>query len=254
MRYLPINVHVIYILTTLFISFYGPRKYIYPYDKSITFLYIIFYLIVVAFGFHLGMYSKTLSYQTKQWDIKYKNKSILKILKISLILSIFLYIIYFIYLISRGALNLSLSSLGENYRNFYSFYYEKKETSIFTFELIFLLASGIPKFLSLVLGFYYYSDLKKRYKKLFISLIVLIIITQTLGAGNQKSLGDIAIIGGLALTLSTLKLPKQKRKKVITKVILIGLGVFALFSYAQYSRLRSGDITLREINDHMAGS
>ncbi|MDX1446648.1 hypothetical protein [Lishizhenia sp.] len=198
------------------------------------------------FFFRLGYRSKSLTSFSEQ-----NTRKIFRVIEVSIKLSLVLYLINMIYLGSTGRLNLSLASLGENYSSFHEVYSEKSEQSILTFELAILVLSAIPKFLCFTLGFYYFDRLAKRYKIYFISFIILIILTQTVAFGNQKSIGDIAIYGGVVLLLKSVNFSRQRRRKLIRYAVFGFVFVFGLFSFAQYSRLNSRNITSYDLNNHM---
>lgn len=245
MKYLPIKFHVFYIAFTLLVSFYGPKIY-QNYNKLPVFIFITVYLIIVYFGFKIG-YNKNNVYPNNRFK-----PNIIKITQSSIVISLILLIINTLFLFSTGRLNLDISSIGANYSNFYDYYNEKKESGLFTFENIFLMVSAIPKFISLTLGFFYYNNFNRRVKILFISLISLILITQTLSLGNQKSIGDIVIFASLTLLIKSTSFSKEKRNRLLKRIGIIFSLLFVILSYTQFSRLSSRDISYKELNDKMA--
>lgn len=244
MKMLPLNFHLLYIIFTLMVSFYGPKEYL-NYNKLPVFLFMTVYLVFVIIGFRIGFYSKTI--RLRPVTINY-----LKLLKLSIFISIGLYMINMAYLYGQGRLSFSLTTMGENYNRYYEYYGDKKETSLFTFEIIFLVLTALPKYISLALGFYFFDSLSKKTKYAFLSLLVLIIITQTFSSGNQKSLGDIVIFGGVALLAKAIRMSKTQRKTLIRRIIVVFFALFSVLSYSQYTRLSSRNISYYEINQHMA--
>lgn len=243
MKYIPIKFHVVYIIFTLLFAFFGPKVYI-GFNKPLLLLFMISYLIVVMIGFYLGVNSKISFYK----ESAFRKNTIVKLLKFSIKFSIIFYIINIIYLVINGRFNISISSMGENYVSYYQYYQEKTEAALFTFENIFVVITAIPKYISLVLGFFYFSLLSKKYKKLFFLFLGLIIITQTVAIGNQKSLGDIVIFGLIALVVKTRDMLPAKRNKIIKRSFMVLLLMFVLFSFTQYARLASRGISAFDIN------
>ncbi len=244
MRYLPIKFHVFYILFTFLFSVFGPVKYS-DYNTLNVSLYILAYLIIVTTGFALGTRSK-LFFEKK------KTINIVSVFKVSIYISIFLYIIYMYYLYTIGMLNFNLLNMGQSYIDYYDYYYEKKSNSAFTFELFFIVAASIFKFLALTLGFYYFKLMNRKLKILFILLIIFIITTQTFSLGNQKSIGDIFIFMLISLIIGLNEMNKKEKFRTFSKIIFVFIFVLALFSYSQYDRLMKRDIDLSLINNRVS--
>lgn len=242
MKKLPIRFHTVYITVTMLISFFGPRVYE-NYNKLIVFVFIVFYLMIVNYGFALGIKSNIKV--TK--SLKRENKG-LKILNWFLYCSIFLYIIQAIYLYKNSQLSLNISNMGTNYISFYENYDDSKDGSAFSFELLMLILNSIPKFICLALGFFYYKKLPTKLRVLFFVLLFLIILTQTISTGNQKSLGDIFIFGMFAFLVKGYLYIKTHKLKIIVVSVFVFSFILAIFSYSQYSRLESRDISTIEIN------
>lgn len=244
MKFLPIRFHIIYITFTLLINFYGPKVYD-DYNRLYVFLFILAYLVCVWIGFSMGLNSNVFYNKSKRIDFQ-------AVLRKSINLSIVLFLINFIYLFSTGRISFSISELGQNYSNFYEYYYNKTESATLTFELVFLVISAIPKFICLALGFYYFDKLKTSFKIRFIFFLLLIVLTQTFSLGNQKSIGDIVIFGLITILIKAIKLSRSKRRKMVRNMIVLLVALFTLLSYSQYTRVASRDITLMDINDNMA--
>jgi hypothetical protein len=247
MKYLPLKFHVLYITFTLLFSFFGPKVYD-NYNKPIVFVFILAYLLVITAGYRIGVNGSLKAYR----DVELSEYRILKFFKLCLKLTIIFYLANIIFLYINGRLNLQVSQIGENYANYYDYYYEKSSRSIFTFELLFLVLSSIPKYVSLVLGFYYFDKVSTFYKGLFIGFLLMIFMTQTLSIGNQKSIGDVVIFGAIALVIKAKDMDAVKRKRLIQKVLLIVVMLFLFFSFTQYSRLSSQGVSAFNINSHVA--
>ena len=247
MKYLPINFHVLYITFTLLFSFFGPKVYK-NYDKPLVFYFMLAYLLIVIVGFRSGYNSKIRVFK----DAEDKRKKVIKFLQFCIKASVILFLINIGYLVSQGRLNIQLSSVGSNYADYYDYYNEKTGSSLFTFEILFLVISAIPKYVSLALGFFYFSKLSSFHKKMFVLFIILILITQTISLGNQKSIGDIVIFGAIALLIKAKSMEKARRKNLIKKTLVIVFGLFIFLSFSQYSRLSSRGISAFDLNSHVA--
>lgn len=230
----------------MFFSFFGPKVYE-DYNKGIVFFFIICYVFAVFAGFKKGYNSPVRVYSNRKLD----EDKLIKLFKIALSCSIILFLVNILYQGATGRLNLS-SSVGENYIDYYKYYNDKKTGGVFTFEILQLTLAAIPKFLSLVLGFFYFNKLSKQYKGLFICFILLIILTQTISLGNQKSIGDLVIFFAITLLIRSMRLDRVSRVKLLRKTFSILLVLFMFLSYSQYSRLNSRGISAIDINDHVA--
>lgn len=245
MKYFPIKFHVLYIIFTILFSFFGPKIYL-NYDKFPVFIYMTSYLLIVSFGFYLGNNSAL------KHKKHFKRIDIIKILQFFIKVSVILYLINVVYLFASGRLNVQISQVGANYSDFYDYYNQKKEGSLFTFEILFLVISAIPKFVTLTLGFFYFQDLNKFSKRLFLFFIFLIIVTQTFSLGNQKSIGDIVVFLAASLLIKAIFIKRERRKVLMRRIFIILIGLFALLSFTQYSRLASRDISASDLNSKMA--
>lgn len=246
MKYFPIKFHVAYIIITLLISFYGPRLYL-DYEFLPVSIFIFFYLIAVTTGFYMGFNSKVKITRTKL-----NNEFLTKLFKYSLYITIILFFLNTIYQFSIGSLSFDVGNMGGNYGTYYQNYYEKKEQQVFTIELLFLVIAAIPKFITLSLGFFLLDQLPRKYKIYFFSTIFMIVLTQTISSGNQKSIGDIFIIGAIVAGIKIYKLKPQKRREIIRKLLILSFFFFILLSYSQYSRLSARSITIFELNQLMS--
>ncbi len=210
MKHLPIKFHNYYIIGTLLISFFGPKKY-YDYDKMSILIFMVLYLCIVNIGFYIGNRIKSTEYTYSEK----KSQFIYSLLSYSLLIAVSIQFVNFIFLISEGKISLDLSALGSNYNNYYDSYNENKGVDMsFSRDFYFLLISSVPKFISLCLGFYYYKILERKEKILLILLLLLIFINETIAKGNQKSIGDIVIFGTLAF-ITTVDFKKHKMKYIL---------------------------------------
>ncbi|MEN8120217.1 MAG: hypothetical protein ABFS35_07720 [Bacteroidota bacterium] len=244
MKYFPILFHTLIIFSTLLYSFWGPMEY-HNYNKSVVSLFIVGYLIVINSGFYLGVNSKRVVNNT---GIRY-NRIMIDIYHFFAIFSVLLYLLYFLYLFNIGRINFSILSMGKAYVEYYKEYGTK--TSLISIELIFILLVAIPKYIAINLGFFYYNDLSKRFKRQLFLLLILIFITQTLSAGNQKAVGDIVIFLFFFLIYKASKMDITQRKKIIKRSLAIVSVMVILFSYSQYDRVATRNISVKNINNEI---
>jgi len=245
MRYLPIIFHVVFISFTVLNSFFGPKIY-QDYNKWPVFLFMMVYLFTVYWGFKIG-FSKSLKTE------KYKFvPNLEKITQTAILISVILILINSVYLFLSEKLSMDITQIGANYSNYYEYYYKKKDSSLFTFENIFLVLIAIPKFISTTLGFFYFKQLNKTTKRLFVALIILILVTQTLSLGNQKSIGDLVIFASVILLIKSTWYSLKLRRKLLKRIGVVFILLFTILSYTQFSRLNSRDIGYKELNDKMA--
>lgn len=212
-------------------------------------LYICAYLIVVYWGYWRGLNSRI--YPRAVQTANLSEKRILPLLKTSIKISCLLLLINTAYLISIGQFSLSVSTMGQNYIDFYKYYDTKADSGIFTFENIFLILIAIPQFIATCLGFLYYRHLPKKIKIYFLIFLFLIIATTTISKGNQKSIGDIVILFLISILYLMYTVPELRRR--LKKLLIItGVAFLALMSFSQLTRLTSKDITsIQEMNDRM---
>lgn len=226
-------------------NIFGPRVYL-NYSIRYTIVFMVIYLIIVGIGFYSGF-----NFKIRTGKIK----SLLKPLKLFKICVSFLFLAYIIHIYnlhSSGKLNLNITEVGSNYLEFYQKYYSKKEEGVFTYEILFLVFTAIPKFIVLALGFMYFKRLDKIFKFLFISNVTMILISHTLSMGNQKSIGDIVIFGMIAFMLFASRISNQKRKSIFRKSLVIMIIFFVFLSFSQYTRFdKTNNITVENFNKVM---
>lgn len=246
MKYIPLKFHVTYVVITMLISFYGPRTYV-NYEFLPVSIFIFFYLAAVISGYFIGVNSKVLISKVKPND-----KYIFRLFKYSLFTTVILLLLNTAYQFLTGSLSFDVLNMGANYGSYYERYYEKKESQAFTLELLFLVIAAIPKYITLCLGFFLLDQLPRKYKIYFFSTIFMILLTQTISSGNQKSIGDIFIISAIVASLRIYKLEPKKRRKIVLKLLIASLFLFVVLSYSQYSRISARDITAYELNQLMS--
>lgn len=246
----PIIANVVFVLLTLLMNLFGPKEY-FNYDNKIGMsLYILTYLVVVYFGFNKGLRSKLYCDKKRYKGLLNSESFVLTCIKITC----FLYIVNTVYLIVNNSFSLNVLSMGQNYNDYYDYYRDKKEGSLFTYENVFLVVSALPQFLATVLGFLRYAKFSKHNRTYFIFMLCLIIANNTISNGNQKSIGDIFIYFFVALLYYVYLNPEQT-KKVVRIVLISGVLLLSVLSYSQYNRVENGGIVnLSDVNYRMSYS
>lgn len=242
--YRPLKYFILYILITLSISIWGPRVYV-EYNTFIVSIYMISFLVLFSIGYFWGMSVKT--YPTQIIKNGIEPKKTVPYLKVCIIIALFIILFNFIVMLISGKISLSLSTIGQNYNNYYLDHNSGEKSS--TIQSILFMLMGFPKFVTMVLGIYNFKDLSKSYRCSVITVFILSILTNTISIGNQKSLGDIVIYIMIICIIKMLDLSPIKRKKIITRVIWLGTLFSVCLSIIQYQRLVSDGTTIFNINE-----
>ena len=243
-KYTPLNLHIVYILMTVLFSFFGPRVYI-NYDKIGVAVFIAIYLFSITFGYYWGVNSKL-----NVSNGEYNKERYLRLFRFSLNISLIVVALNTVYQFSIGRISINLMDMGANYVSYYEYYYGKKENEKFTLELLFLIFGSVPKYLSLVFGFFMFNSLGN-YKWRFIGFLIILIISHVVTSGNQKTIGDIFIIWMAVAATKFTKLAKKEKNKVTIKILVYLMLLLALLSFSQFGRLESRNIGLNDINEYL---
>jgi len=227
----PYIIFAIYILLTLALNVWGPKKYLYYNYQIEVVIYILIFLILFWRGYSIGIKKKD------KENTNYKNgvDTMLGQLSIWINISVLLYVFFAFYLFSSGKLYLNILEMGANYVTFNE---EYESGGTFTIENVFLVLAAIPKFYSLCLGFLLFNKLTKYVKLKLVVLVLLIIICHTISAGNQKSIGDIVILFVMSRVYYLSQYSKEKKKRILKRLLLLGCGFYFLMCFSQYSRLQ----------------
>lgn len=207
------------------------------------------FLILFSIGYSLGIKGLTISDRPEiiqKGKVRYLNIAIL--LKACIIIAILAVAVHFFAALFAGKITLSLTSIGQNYQDFYT---ERRSTGKTSFSEFINFFCGFPRLVVMVLGLYYFKELTKIYKFLVIAVLALWVITNTLSFGNQKTVGDIVIYIAVVSSIRMLDVSPMKRN--IIYIQLIGLAVIFLvfFSVVQYQRLIAVGTTVANIDERM---
>ena len=179
---LPLILFVVYIFGTLCISFFGPIIYN-NYDKSATFLYILAFLAFFSTGYIVGTFGRPVVFNGEN-GLK-KKRRVVNVVKACILLAILLKAIALVeFLINQGG-SLSVFDVGRNYVESYRGYV-RGEADHGIYYVLTVLSEPIY-LIALILGFFYFKELSKIYKLLFILLLCTVVLLFTIGTGKQKT-------------------------------------------------------------------
>jgi len=244
--YRPLRYFLLFICFTVSFSFWGPRIY-YDYDKVSVFIYISAFLILFTWGYRKGISKRIIPR-----IIKTNKSQLIKnvpFLKACIVLALLTSILNIISLIIDGKLNLSISSIGQNYVDYYAAHNATKGT--YTIQTIIFFVMGFPKIVTLVLGVYFFGKIGKLYKYGVVGVIVLTILTNTISSGNQKSLGDIIIYSFVALIVKSFEFTPARRKKFYLQLSGVIVLFIVFISIVQFQRFSALGFSSMDINQNM---
>lgn len=232
--YTPLKLFYIYILTTLFLSVFGPWKYV-NYNTTYVVFYMIIFLSLFTFVYHHFVnVTKGLTLVISKKTIRKKRTNGIWVTKKALIIGLALI---------SGMIIIKINEVGfPNINNIFSTMAEAYSRKIIVSSSLNLSAwlfgyFSIFYILSIILGSYYFNKLTKGYKIIFFGIIILSFVFHVAYVGNQKAIGDILIY------LSSVFFAKyaQTGKRLNTKLLIISLlGCllsFLFFSYILQSRM-----------------
>lgn len=244
---LPMKLISLYVVFSLLISYFGPKKY-YDYDFINVCLYIGAALICLWIGFFLRKRVKIVSDHAS-----FATSTIMsgeRLLIISLNIAIFSILLELFCLVVNLNMSLSISDMGANYIAIR----ELLDKQGYSIGILFRFCIGIFRNISLILGFYYFSKLKKKYKMELIVYIMLLILVNIIGYGTQKVLGDILIFFMVASFINMLSWNRIKRIKVMAFCIFICCIVVFIFAIIQNQRYGAIGVTAQNYESRSDGS
>jgi hypothetical protein len=236
----PLKYFVVYILTTLFLSFWGPAIYN-DYDKLGVFVYILFFLLCFIFGYKIGIRRKL--------HIRSSRYNIIPLVKFSISLSFILISLEFFQILLTEPYRFSLRNIGFNY-----LYSRELLDSSYSFSQLMRFITGFPRSISYILGFYFFNKLQRIYKIQFVLFVLLTILVYAVAHGTQKVFGDIIIYFSIVM-LSKMNQIDKKTKKIIKIASLSLLFSFtAYFLMNQIQRYSSIEIDIYNISARSNGN
>jgi hypothetical protein len=173
-------------------------------------------MVSIAVGYSIGVASELPGPDRNRRE---DNQSVSRLFDISLVISFISLAASIASSSASGQLNTDISAIGDAYMTGYEGY----ERNTGNYSLVFIIYSfSLPfNFVSLILGFYYFSDLTKSRRALVGALAIVSLLFYVLGSGKQKQLGDILIY---LFTVAALKYG-VRRKPIQMRWLLGGAGL-----------------------------
>lgn len=245
----PIIIVSLYVVFTVAISYLGPRKY-YGYDFVSVCIYMSAFLACLWSGFL--MRDKVRVVLKYSYCTENVNKKLLaeKIVVFSLHIVLFSILLELLCMILQLDLSLSLSEMGNNYIKIR----QLLDESGYNIGILIRFFTGIFRNISLTLGFYYFYELKKRYRCELILYIFLLILVNVVGYGTQKILGDVFAFFIVACFIRMMSWNQLKRMKILFLCLLIGCAVVAIFAVVQSQRYAEIGVTAQNYVERSDGT
>lgn len=247
MSIFPIGVINIYIFGTMLLSFLLPIKYA-DYDIELTCLYIVCFLICLNTGYYLSG-KCTLVFKRNDFSISESQgskKGIIKFVEACIVISLVATLIQFGEAVASNPAALLSLNFGANYvginRNVES------SISAYSLGIILRFATSFPRNVALILGMFYWKEIKTTFRYGFAMLIILLIISNVIMAGTQKFLGDIFIYFSLIGYVKSLNYSSYKRHRFIVYASIMLVTIVIFFSFVQIQRYESIGIDLSNIS------
>jgi hypothetical protein len=232
--YAPLKFFLGYLLFTLVLAIGGPTKY-YQFPIGKTTIFMVVAMVVMTAGYMFGLETKM---STTRKGSSGSGLFVRRMFDLSLALSLGVLAISIVNSIVTGNLNTDFSSIGEAYLSGYENY--ERNTGNYSLDFIIYTISLPFNFISLVLGFYYFSTLNVARKWALTIFAVSSLLYYVLGTGKQKQLGDIVIY---LLTVAALKYGARGRPIKIKWILAVaGLGIVALLAFVAVLGQRYGAI------------
>lgn len=218
-RYRPLYYFLMYISFTLILAVAGPVEYR-DFDAVPVLLYMSAFMALFAFGYFLGASGTHDPYLHVLGG--YKLKKILTILKLCIAVAFIYKLFEFAALLADGG-NVSLQGAGRAYAATYEGY--ERGTGEKSMSFILSIFLGLPLYVSMILGIYYFERLNYRYKAMLIMIFALFLMVNTFGQGKQKYLGDMGII---VFTIMSLKITVMANYRVKRRIKFLMLGILSV--------------------------
>lgn len=231
--YFPIKILLIFLIITQVLFFIGPQE---KWIINNPFM-LIFYLIILNFSLYYG-YIQGL--HKPRGTIK---RGTIKMVNIIIVISLFIGLMHTYW--SLGTLSPDVIISKILYGLLYSgeAYYEQNTESVHILRYLFLTICSPIFFMACVFGTYFWKQLKKKYKIIYI-LIIFLELTRWLAIGVRKGLFDIIIIIAIAYIAGHYKIIDNKKqiRKFLTYIsvfLLLFLFYFSISNLSRYSQYSS---------------
>lgn len=248
-KYAPVVLISIYIMFSVAISWFGPRKY-YDYDIWKVCAYMIAFLICLWTGYLMrNKFCLTLKCRCGGRKLEDGNRGE-KMAIVAMHIAMVAILLELVCLIVTFDLSLNLSQMGDNYIKLRNFLDE----SGYSIGILVRFFTGIFRNISLMLGFFYFNELKTRYKFELIAYILLVILVNVVGYGTQKFLGDIFIFFLVACLVKMMSWNTLKKVKVISLCIVLACMVVFVFAIMQKQRYAEIGVTAQNYVERSDGT
>lgn len=216
----PQKIFNIWILSTLFLFYFGPLEY--DCNKILAVGYIILFLIIANFMYYLGTHVKIRVPRKrlkKNYDFIIKNSIYFSFfITLALLLEAF---------VKYGFKSFSITSIISQMANTYSF----QDDYVFMISAWILSYTKWIRIIALVLGSYYWGKIGIIQKIMYIVMCAIIVVYNTLYAGSQKELIDLAIYILIPIICRWIKQSKRLSPwKIILIIVAFCTGVVFLGS------------------------
>lgn len=246
----PLWIFLIYIFVTLSITAWGPVDFE-GFILEPVLIYLLFFSLFFASGYYLGTIDIAYDHKVKKAYNHNQTRRLSEILlftKACIILVASVRLAEVAVFLGQGG-NIQPSNLGEAYSAAYEGY--ERNTGSYSPTFLLRIAIYIPYISSIVLGIYYWNKLERVYRAGIIAVFLSVIITETLGHGKQKQVGDFLIFIIVSYYLSmdhTSKGLLAKFYKVSGSVGLAGLVGFVIILKSRYEAIGVSGLN---VNDNL---
>lgn len=246
MKTLPLKIYAIYILFTLFLSFYGPMKYI-NYDKTPVLFYILFFLLCLCIGQMFAnrytiVMKKSVKVTRKKNDenVNKNREKIKKFVNISIYIAFLSIFVEFVEILITNPSSFDFTNIANNYFDINL----ESESSFYSIPIMFRFATGFFRNVAMILGVYYWRNLKNKTKILLILFFILLVLVNMVAYGTQKFLGDLLIFTVIVLAIKMLDSNKAQVLKNIRYSFILVMLVLTIYTLIQAQRYESIGVTV----------
>ena len=243
----PLFLFIVYIVFSLLIFIYGPRKYK-DFEAFPVCTYLAIFLILFSVGYLAGT-NRHLVEASGRFE-RY-SESILRLVRVCIVINF----VFVLWMAVSYALQSKLSfslNMGQNYMNYHL---ERTGSDGFraTPQEVALLFLGFPRLVLMTLGIYYFRFLGAVYKWMLVIFLLLFIFIVVLNSGHQKMLGDIIIYGGSVAFIRICDISSRKRKYLVYLGIFCIAVTFVVLMFSQIQRYESiGIFNIEDMNTQLS--
>ncbi len=227
-RFLPLYIYIAFSLFVMSCLYTAPITY-----NNISYISIASYVSAVIIVFSIGykkgsrgglLLQSSLSFFDSSIDYRLFS-SVKPVVHILMLISFFYVLKQWLGAFILDDFGFDLGMLGENYLNQYEGY-ERGGGVIDVIYIINIFAQSALT-LTMLFGIFYYREMSKITRWLFLFIIISYVLVNILMSGKQKYLGDVIIITIYYLLFN---IARYRRKITIKTITLFGILVFFSFS------------------------